>query len=113
MTAQATECLDVRLARLYARRTFGIKLGLETESAILAEIGDPHRRFPSIHVAGTNGKGSVCAMIESVLRAAGIKTGLYTSPHLVRFNERFQVEGREITNDDLAAVMAVVEDAAV
>jgi len=104
--------LEARLERLYSRRTFGIKLGLETETAILEELGNPHRSCLVVHVAGTNGKGSVCAMIESVLRAAGLKTALYTSPHLVRFNERFRVSGRDIGDDELAAVMDAVEDAA-
>ena len=101
--------LEESLARLYKRRTFGVKLGLDVEQALLEALGDPHRAFGSIHVAGTNGKGSVCAMLDSVLRAAGLRSGLYTSPHLVRFNERFRVAGEEIADPELVDRMAEVE----
>ncbi|HVP90447.1 MAG TPA: folylpolyglutamate synthase/dihydrofolate synthase family protein [Terriglobales bacterium] len=76
---------------------FGIKLGLENITALLAALGDPHRAFPSVHVAGTNGKGSVSAMLERILRGRGLRTGLYTSPHLVTVEERIQVAGRPIS----------------
>ncbi|MCX6962002.1 MAG: bifunctional folylpolyglutamate synthase/dihydrofolate synthase, partial [Verrucomicrobia bacterium] len=66
----------------------GIKLGLENTFRLLEAIGNPQERLRFLHVAGTNGKGSVCAMLDSCLRAAGHKTGLYTSPHLVDFRER-------------------------
>lgn len=79
---------------------------------LLEKLGNPHRDLKVIHVAGTNGKGSVCAMIESVLRASGLKTGMYTSPHLFRFNERFRVNGKEIPNADLEKLIADVEAAA-
>ncbi len=98
---------------MFRRTTLGIRPGLEPIRALLAEIGNPERAFPCLHVAGTNGKGSVCAMVESVLRAAGLRTGLYTSPHLVRFNERIRVNGRSIPDADLAARLARVEPAAV
>ena len=101
--------LSDALKRLYARSAHNIKLGLDLETELLERMGNPHLRMPHIHVAGTNGKGSVCAMIESVLRAAGYKTGLYTSPHLVRFNERIQVAGRCISDEDLAALYLEVE----
>ncbi len=70
------------------------KLGLDGTRALLAALGDPHTRFRSVHVAGTNGKGSVCALVERVLREAGHRTGLFTSPHLVDFRERIRVAGR-------------------
>lgn len=100
------------IERMFRRTTHGIRPGLELIQALLAELGHPERAFPCVHVAGTNGKGSVCAMVESVLRAAGFRTGLYTSPHLVRFNERIRVNGRSIGDADLAALLARVEPAA-
>lgn len=101
--------LESFLDALYRRRAAGIKLGLETTRALLQALGDPHQGLPCIHVAGTNGKGSVCAILESVLRAAGLRTGLYISPHLVRFNERFQVAGRPIDDDVLYRLLVDVE----
>ncbi|NCB17900.1 MAG: hypothetical protein EOM65_17220 [Synergistales bacterium] len=81
---------------LFSLEAEGIKFGLENTLELLHRVGDPHLAFPSIHVAGTNGKGSTCAMLDSVLRAAGLRTGLYTSPHLVDFTERIRVDGKEI-----------------
>ena len=101
--------LSASLDRLYRRSAHNIKLGLELETELLERMGNPHLRMPHIHVAGTNGKGSVCAMIESVLRAAGYKTGLYTSPHLVRFNERIRVEGQCISDEELATLYLEIE----
>jgi dihydrofolate synthase / folylpolyglutamate synthase len=101
--------LSAALDRLYHRSAHNIKLGLELETELLERMGDPHLRMPHIHVAGTNGKGSVCAMIDSILRAAGYKTGLYTSPHLVRFNERIRVEGRCISDEELAELYLEIE----
>ncbi len=75
---------------------FGIKLGLENIAALVAAQGDPQDRFLSIHVAGTNGKGSVAAVLASVMKAHGLRAGLYTSPHLARVEERIQVDGRAI-----------------
>ncbi len=97
---------------LFGRTALGIKPGLEVVTALLEKLGNPQHDLKVIHVAGTNGKGSVCAMIESVLRASGLKTGLYTSPHLFRFNERFRVNGQEISNADLAQLIADVETVA-
>ncbi len=79
------------------------KLGLEGTRTLLAALGDPHRRWPAVHVAGTNGKGSVCAIVERVLRAAGLRTGLTTSPHLVDFRERIRISGRWADADALKA----------
>jgi dihydrofolate synthase/folylpolyglutamate synthase len=78
---------------LFARTTGKSKLGLERTAALLRELGDPHDRLRVLHVAGTNGKGSVCATLETVLRAKGMRVGKYTSPHLVDFRERFLVNG--------------------
>lgn len=76
---------------LFALQGLGIRPGLERITGLLAEMDEPHRAFPSVIVAGTNGKGSTCAFLASILTEAGLKTGLYTSPHLERFNERIRI----------------------
>jgi dihydrofolate synthase/folylpolyglutamate synthase len=78
------------------------KFGLENITALSAALGNPHRTVPCAHVAGTNGKGSTAAMLDSVLRAAGLRAGLYTSPHLERINERIRIDGADISNEDFA-----------
>lgn len=87
---------------------FGIKLGLERIGEILARLGHPEQSFRSIHIAGTNGKGSTSAMFDSVLQTAGYKTGRYNSPHLVSYRERFNVNGIMITKQQLAAVVSQI-----
>ena len=87
---------------------FGIKLGLDQTHALFRAAGSPERSLKFIHVAGSNGKGSVCAMIESGLRAAGFRTGFYSSPHLVSPCERFRIDGRPVTEDELCAVQDAV-----
>ena len=86
------------LDELAARRRFGMKPGLGTIRALCAELGDPQLRFGAIHVAGTNGKGAVCAILDAALRAGNVKAriGRYTSPHLVRLNERFFLDGAPV-----------------
>lgn len=101
--------LSQRLQQLFARTAAGVKFDLRTVEALLERLNHPERTFASIHIAGTNGKGSVAAMLESVFRAAGFRTGLYTSPHLVRFNERIQVNGIPITDEQLVALFDVIE----
>jgi len=81
---------------LFARTTGKSKLGLERTAALLREMGDPQERLRSLHIAGTNGKGSVCATLDTLLRAKGLRVGKYTSPHLVDFRERFLVNGRPV-----------------
>jgi dihydrofolate synthase / folylpolyglutamate synthase len=93
---------------LFGLELIGIKFGLDNIIAILDAIGHPERSFRSLHVAGTNGKGSVTAMAERALRAAGHKSARYTSPHLVRLNERFSVGGESIED---AALEAAIDDA--
>jgi dihydrofolate synthase/folylpolyglutamate synthase len=78
---------------------FGVKLGLERMHGILSELGDPQRGLRGVHVAGTNGKGSTSAMVESIARASGLRTGLYTSPHLCRFAERIRIDGEPIGDE--------------
>lgn len=90
------------LAIIDARARFGQRMGLDTIRGMLAELGDFHLELDVAHVGGTNGKGSVCAMMASALQRSGKKVGLYTSPHLVRFHERIQVNGVEISGDELA-----------
>ena len=87
---------------------FGIKLGLDQTRALFLAAGSPERALKFIHVAGSNGKGSVCAMIESGLRAAGFRTGFYSSPHLVSPCERFRIDGRPVSEDALCAVQDIV-----
>ena len=87
----------------WARSCTALKFGLEAISRILVELGRPHERYDTAIVAGTNGKGSTCAMLASILEHAGYPTGLFTSPHLVRVNERMRVNGREISDEDFAA----------
>ncbi|MCS7156974.1 MAG: bifunctional folylpolyglutamate synthase/dihydrofolate synthase [Blastocatellia bacterium] len=84
--------------------TLRARFGLEKIRRLLAELGDPHTAYPSIIIAGTNGKGSTAAMVDAILRQAGLRTGLYTSPHLVRVEERIRVLGREITPEEFAAI---------
>lgn len=81
---------------LYALEFTGMKLGLENISELLASLGNPQEKYRTIHVAGTNGKGSVSSMLAAALQANGYKTGLYTSPHLVNFTERIKINGEEI-----------------
>jgi dihydrofolate synthase / folylpolyglutamate synthase len=90
------------LARLARAQTLGVDLGLDRVRRALGELGDPQRRFAAVQIAGTNGKGSTAAMTEAILRGAGLRTGLYTSPHLARFTERICVAGLEMDGDRLA-----------
>lgn len=76
---------------LYSLRLFGVKLGLGNTRRLLTKLGHPEGKFFTIHVAGTDGKGSVCAMVHSILSAAGYKTGLFTSPHILSFRERIRI----------------------
>ena len=100
------------LAWLYGTQTFGIKLGLENARRLMAAAGNPQERLKFIHVAVTNGKGSICAMMDSILRAAGYRSGLYTSPHLVDFRERIRVDGVMIPEDAVAEGLTLLRDAA-
>jgi len=86
---------------LYALQHFGIKLGLDNIRALLEELDHPERALKCVHIAGTNGKGSVAAMIDAMLEASGIRSGLFTSPHLVRPNERIRIAGEDIGSAEL------------
>lgn len=98
--------LEARLAELCKRARFGMDLGLDRVRAALAELDDPHRGLACVHVTGSNGKGSTCAMVESIARAAGLRTGLYTSPHLARFAERIRVGGEPIDDASFEDALA-------
>ena len=91
------------LEELAARRRFGMKPGLDAIRGTCAALGDPQKSFSAIHIAGTNGKGAVCAMLDAALRASGLRVGRYTSPHLVKLNERFFLDGAPIGDDALSA----------
>ena len=97
------------IAYLYGLQKFGIKLGLHTIKQLLASVGNPHKKFPSIHIAGTNGKGSTAAFLASVLTESGYRTGLYTSPHLVSFNERITIDNRTIPKKDVVRLTTLLQ----
>ncbi|MCI4444918.1 MAG: bifunctional folylpolyglutamate synthase/dihydrofolate synthase [Candidatus Aminicenantes bacterium] len=88
---------------------FGIRLGLDNIRAVLESFDQPQESFPSIHVAGTNGKGSVCAMLSEIFKLHGYRTGLYTSPHLVEVRERIQINGEMIPEKDFCRLLQEVE----
>jgi dihydrofolate synthase / folylpolyglutamate synthase len=102
--------LDLALKKLFSLHQFGIKLGLENINGLLNYLGDPHKELKTIHVAGSNGKGSTSSFIASILMEAGYKTGLYTSPHFVKFNERIRINGNEIEDDFVVNFMNDLND---
>ena len=103
--------VQAQLDRLWTLSPGADILGLERITALLARLGDPQHRLPPVlHVAGTNGKGSTCAFLRSAIEVAGLTCHVYTSPHLVRFNERIRLAGRLIEDDALAALLDEVLD---
>lgn len=102
-TAQSLSDSLERLTR------FGIRPGLERIRALVERVGNPHRKYPVVLVGGTNGKGSVVEFVATMLRAAGYRTGIYTSPHLYRYNERIRINGEEISDDDLLRLLRAIE----
>src|SRR5215203_1899408 len=92
--------------------TLAIKLGLRNTELLFNALDNPERTFQSVQIAGTNGKGSTAAMLDSICRAAGIKTGLYTSPHLVSITERIRINGSEISPEDFARHATIVRSRA-
>jgi len=97
---------------LFSLQRIGARMGTRTVASLLARLGDPQDSYPGVLVAGTNGKGSTAAMLASILKAAGIRVGLYTSPHLVRFEERITVDGDEITPEEVVRMAGVVREQA-
>jgi dihydrofolate synthase/folylpolyglutamate synthase len=102
--------LEDSLKRVYELLPRGRAYGLERIAAACAAFGNPERSFQAIHVAGTNGKGSVCAFVAAMLKSSGARTGLYTSPHLNRFAERIQIDGTPLDDDTLARLIDEVMD---
>ncbi|MDD2582440.1 MAG: bifunctional folylpolyglutamate synthase/dihydrofolate synthase [Desulfuromonadaceae bacterium] len=100
------------LERLYARRRFGIRPGLDRVGKMLGRLGNPEKNFRTIHVAGTNGKGSTSAFLSSILLCAGHRVAQFSSPHLVRFTERFRINGNEYPAEKLAGMLNIVLEAA-
>ncbi len=100
----------VRYLLSLGREIRGVKFDLQNIAALSEALGHPHRAYPSAHIAGTNGKGSVAAMLDSILRQAGLHVGLYTSPHLVRINERIRVAAKEIPDEEFAGVLERVRE---
>src|ERR1700682_1136190 len=95
---------------VFGLEQFGIKLGLDNITLLLDALGHPERAFRSVHVAGTSGKGSVTAMVDAALRAAGHRSARYTSPHLVDLAERFVVDGRPVAPEALGQAVRDVHD---
>jgi len=95
---------------LYGLQIFGANFGLETPRKLATLAGDPQNRLRFIHVAGTNGKGSTCAMLESIYRVAGLRVGLFTSPHLVSFRERIQINRKLISESDIARLVSEIQE---
>src|SRR3989339_1643296 len=91
---------------------FGMRLGLARITKILEDLGNPQNQLKCFHVAGTNGKGSTCATIASILQAGGYRVGLFTSPHLLDYRERFQINGRQISRTDWQKGLRLVRRAA-
>jgi dihydrofolate synthase/folylpolyglutamate synthase len=104
--------LKTTLERLYALIPRGRKLGLERMEAACQAFGHPERAFPAIHIAGTNGKGTVTAFVSSIARASGLRVGVYTSPHLARFAERINIDNAPIADDKLIELLNRVMDQA-
>src|SRR6266700_5926445 len=96
---------------LYDLRWFGAKFGLENTRRLAALAGDPQNQLRFIHVAGTNGKGSTCAMLESIYRASGLRVGLFTSPHLVSFGERLQVNRQPVSESEVVRLVVQLKPA--
>ncbi len=97
---------------LYNLKSLGTKFGLETITNLLNTLNNPQQKFKTIHVAGTNGKGSTSAILASILEEAGFKTGLYASPHLVNFNERIQINGQKISNLEIIKLTELIKNEA-
>ena len=93
--------IDIALEKIYSLKQFHVKLGLDNITNLLNYLNNPQKYLKTIHVAGSNGKGSTCSFLASILMEFGFKVGLYTSPHLVKFNERIRINGVEITDDDI------------
>ena len=94
---------------LYSLADRGIKLGLDNTTRLLDHFGNPQLKTPTIHIAGTNGKGSTAAFVESILRASGYRVGLFTSPHILDFRERIQINRQLIEPDELVHWITILK----
>lgn len=101
--------LNEALTYIHSNAWRGSVPGLSRTFELLRRMGNPQKKLRFIHIAGTNGKGSTAAMLESIFRAAGYRTGLYTSPYITRFHERMQVNGLPISDDELCAITACIQ----
>ena len=106
---QSTD-INYTLDKLFRLQRLGIKVGLEHTYELLKRCGNPQNDLKTIHIAGTNGKGSTSVMLQSILRKAGLKVGLYTSPHLVSFNERIRINGAPVSNSFIMDFMKKIND---
>ena len=102
--------IDKALEKLYSLRQLGVKLGLHNIKKILDHLDNPQNSFKSIHIAGSNGKGSTASFIASILMESGLKVGLFTSPHYVQFNERFRINGEMIPNEYIAQFIEKLDE---
>jgi dihydrofolate synthase/folylpolyglutamate synthase len=102
--------VEASLKKLFSLHTFGIKLGLENTIGFLEHLGNPQNDLKTIHIAGSNGKGSTSSFISSILQENGYKTGLYTSPHFVKFNERIVINGEQINDEYIAGFVSDYEN---
>ena len=100
---------DEAIEWLYGFQKFGVKLGLERIKHLCKALGDPQNSYKTVHVGGTNGKGSVCKYIASILSCSEYKVGVYTSPHLQRFSERFVIDGKEISDEDVVLLVEKIK----
>jgi dihydrofolate synthase/folylpolyglutamate synthase len=108
MNAAPEAAYEACLNELFNLRRLRMKLRLDTIRGVLSRLDNPHQRFKSVHVAGTNGKGSTSAHLAAILQAGGFRTGLFTSPHLVRFNERFRIDGHVVGDEEVVAAFEQV-----
>jgi len=108
--AMIAEMRHIAIEWLYSLQGLGVKLGLENIRALLDRIGHPEASYRKVLVGGTNGKGSVCAMLEAILRRHGLKTGMFSSPHLVRPNERVRINGHDLPDADLHRILFYLRD---
>ncbi len=102
--------IEEALEKLFSLHRFGVKLGLENIYELAEFLGNPQNKFPSVHIAGSNGKGSTASFLSSILTESGFKVGLYTSPHLVRFNERIRINGKMIEDERILAFIEKTEN---
>ncbi len=112
MSQQQTSYVQA-ISYLYSLQKYGIKFGLSKTANLLKAFGNPHKGQRYIHIAGTNGKGSVASMLASILKESGLKVGFYSSPHLVRFTERFQINGEEISREEATTLAQEVKQAVI